>query len=101
MASGTPQIDKTALSKENDTAAVLHVVAVDLGLDRNNLLGVGLEPSDVDLAVKVTDVLRVVRKPAQLDIGVEYVLQTMESSFMTSKCLAVKISVHPVVVTKI
>lgn len=101
MARGTPQVDKTALSKENDAAAVLHVVAVDLGLDGNNLLGVGLEPSDVDLTVKVTNVLKVVRKLEQLDIGVGYVLQTMESSFMTSKCLAVKISVHPVVVTKI
>lgn len=102
MAGGTSQVDKTTFSQENDSAAVLHVIAVDLGLDGNNLLGVGLEPGDIDLAVEVTNVLKVVRKPGRsLDIRVGYVLQTIESSFMTSKCLAVKMSVHPVVVTKI
>lgn len=102
MAGGASQIDKTTFSQENDAAAILHVVAVDLGLDGNNFLGVGLEPGDVDLAVEVTNVLKMIRKLAQsLDIEAGYVLQTMESSFMTSKCFAVKISVHPVVVTKI
>lgn len=71
MASGTSQVDEAALSQEDDAAAVLHVVAVDLGFDGNDLLGVGLEPGNVDLAVEVTNVLKIVRKPAQiLDIGV-------------------------------
>lgn len=69
MASGTPQVDKTTLSQENYAATVLHVVAVNLGLNGNNLLGVGLEPSDVNLAVKVTNVFEIIRKLAQLDIG--------------------------------
>ena len=39
-----PQVDKTALSKEDDVTAGGHGEAVDLGLDVHNLLGVGLEP---------------------------------------------------------
>lgn len=33
MASGTSQVDETALSEENDVAATLHQVSVDLWLD--------------------------------------------------------------------
>mmetsp|Transcript_6152 Transcript_6152/g.15753 ORF Transcript_6152/g.15753 Transcript_6152/m.15753 type:complete len:443 (+) Transcript_6152:36-1364(+) len=53
---GAPKVDKPALGKEDDVAAVLHRVPVDLRLDVDNLLGVGLDPRRVDLAVKVPDV---------------------------------------------
>lgn len=37
-------------------AAVLHEEAVNLGLDVLDALGVGLQPSDVDLNIEVTNV---------------------------------------------
>lgn len=58
MTSGASQVDKTTLSQKNDAAAGRHVVAVDLGLDGDDLLGVGLEPGNVDFTVEVTNVLR-------------------------------------------
>lgn len=56
VASGTAKVDETALGEEDDVTAVGHEVAVNLGLDVLVLLGVGLEPSDVNLDVKVTNV---------------------------------------------
>ena len=55
VASGTAKVDETALSEEDDVAAVGHCEAVDLGLDLNTSLGVGLQPGDVDLNIEVTD----------------------------------------------
>lgn len=56
VTSGTAQVDETALSKEDDVAAVLHQEAVDLRLNVLNARGVGLEPGNVNLNVKVTNV---------------------------------------------
>ena len=56
VTSGTAQVDKTALSKEDDVASVLHEEAVNLGLDAGDRLGVGLEPSNIDFDIEVTDV---------------------------------------------
>jgi hypothetical protein len=56
VASGASQVDETALSEEDDVTAVLHEVAVDLGLDAGDRLGVLLEPSNVDFDIEVTDV---------------------------------------------
>lgn len=56
VASGAAQIDETALSQKDDVAAVLHEETVNLGLDVLDRLGVGLEPGNVNLNVKVTDV---------------------------------------------
>lgn len=56
VASGASEVDKTTLSEEDDVAAVLHQEAVDLGLDVLDGLGIGLEPSDVNLDIKVTNV---------------------------------------------
>ena len=56
VASGASQVDETALSEEDDVAAVLHEVAVDLGLDAGDRLGVLLEPRNVDFDIEVTDV---------------------------------------------
>lgn len=36
-------------------AARRHGVAVDLGLDVDDLLGVGLQPGDIDLNIEVAD----------------------------------------------
>jgi hypothetical protein len=58
VASSTAKVDETALSKENDVTAVGHQVAVNLGLDALDGLGVGLEPGNVDFNVEVTNVLR-------------------------------------------
>jgi len=56
VASGASQVDETALSEEDDVAAVVHQVAVDLGLDAGDGLGVLLEPCNVDFDIEVTDV---------------------------------------------
>jgi len=56
VASGTAKVDETALSEEDEVAAVLHEETVNLGLDVLDRGGVGLEPSNVDLAVEVTNV---------------------------------------------
>jgi hypothetical protein len=56
VASGTAKVDKATLSEEDDVAAVGHQVAVDLGLDVLDGLGVGLEPGNVNLDVEVTNV---------------------------------------------
>ena len=56
VASGASKVDETTLGEEDDVTAVLHEVAVDLGLDAGDRLGVLLEPSNVDFDVEVTDV---------------------------------------------
>lgn len=56
VASGTAQVDETALSEKDDVTAVLHQVAVNLGLDVGDGLSVLLEPSNVDFDIEVTDV---------------------------------------------
>lgn len=56
MASGAAQIDEAALGQEEDVAAVLQGVAVDLGLDGVLVGGVLLEPFDVDLAIEMADI---------------------------------------------
>jgi len=56
VAGGTTQVDKTALGEKDDVSAVLHEETVDLGLDGDNAGSVGLEPSNVNFTVKVTNV---------------------------------------------
>ena len=56
VSSSTSQVDETALSKKDDVAAVLHQEAVDLRLDVLDGLGVGLQPSNVNLDIEVTNV---------------------------------------------
>lgn len=56
VAGSTAKVDQTALGQEDDVAAAGHGEAVDLGLDVLHRLGVGLEPGDINLNVKVTDV---------------------------------------------
>ena len=56
MAGSTAKVHKAALGEENDVAAVVHEVAVDLGLDILDRFGVGLQPGNVDLDVKMSDV---------------------------------------------
>lgn len=57
VTSGAAKVDQTTLSQKDDVTAVGHLVTVNLGLDVLDRLGVGLEPGNVDLDVKVTDVL--------------------------------------------
>jgi hypothetical protein len=56
VASSTTQVDETTLSQENDVATAGHEEAVNLGLDVLGRLGVGLQPGNVDLDIKVTNV---------------------------------------------
>lgn len=56
VSSGTSQVDETTLGKENDVAAALHEITVDLGLDVLDALGVLLQPGDVNLDIEVTNV---------------------------------------------
>lgn len=56
MASGASQVNETSLSQEDDVAAVLHEVTVDLGLDVLDTGGILLQPSNVNLNIEVTNV---------------------------------------------
>lgn len=56
VASSTAKVDKTTLSKEDDVTAVGHEETVNLGLDVLDRAGVGLEPSNVNLDIEVTNV---------------------------------------------
>jgi hypothetical protein len=56
MAGGTSKIDKAAFGEENDVVAGGKDISVDLRLDVGDALVVGLEPSNVDFNVKVTNV---------------------------------------------
>lgn len=49
------KVDETALGEEDDVAAGGEGVAVDLGLDVDDLLGDLLQAGDVDFNVKVAD----------------------------------------------
>lgn len=98
------QVDETTLGKEDDMAAAGHQEAVDLGLDVLNAGGVLLQPSNVNLAVKVTNVWGAkVSMDGTRGIPFERddILQTMASLGMAEKCSPTMMSVQPVVVTKI
>lgn len=56
MTSSATQVDETTLSEEDNVSARLEGVSVNLRLDVRVLSSVGLEPSDVDLNVEVTNV---------------------------------------------
>ena len=102
MTGTTSEVDQSALSEENDVSAGGHGESVDLGFDVDCLDGVLLQPSDIDLDVKVTDAaMSHDQPPAEwtLDSGIAH-LETMASSCMTSKCLPTMMSLFPVVVTK-
>ena len=59
-----PQVDETTLGEEDDVAARGHGVAVNLGLDVDGLLGVRLQPGDIDLNIEVTDAAELIRAGA-------------------------------------
>jgi hypothetical protein len=54
-----PKVNKATLGKENDVAARGHSVAINLGLDVDDLLRVLLKPRDVDLNIEVTNAARI------------------------------------------
>lgn len=56
MAGGTAKVDQSALSQQDDVSAAGHEVAVYLGLDVLDALGVLLEPGNVNLDIEVTNV---------------------------------------------
>jgi hypothetical protein len=56
VAGSTAKVDETTLSKEDDVTAILHEETVNLGLDVLNASSVCLQPSNINLDVKVTNV---------------------------------------------
>ena len=50
-----PQIDKAAFSQENDVTAIGHCKAINLRLNVDNRDSVGLEPSNIDFNIEVTN----------------------------------------------
>lgn len=56
VSGGTSQVDETSLGEEDDVAAALHEVSVDLGLDVLDAGSVGLQPGNIDLDIEVTNV---------------------------------------------
>lgn len=50
-----PQINETTLSQKDQVAAVSHRVAVNLRFDVDDLLGILLQPGNINLDVEVTD----------------------------------------------
>lgn len=50
------KIDKSSISEKDDVSAIRHRVSVNLRFDVAVLLGVGLEPGDIDFNVEVTNV---------------------------------------------
>ena len=56
MARSTSKVDKTAFGEENNVAAAGHEVAVNLGLDVLDRLGVLLQPGDVDFDVEMSNI---------------------------------------------
>lgn len=55
MTGTAAQVDQTTLGEQNNVTAGSHGESVDLGLDVDGLGGVGLEPGNVNLDVKVAD----------------------------------------------
>jgi hypothetical protein len=56
VTSGTAQVDKTAFGEKDDVSTVLQEETIDLGFYGDNAPSVGLEPGNVDFAVKVANV---------------------------------------------
>jgi hypothetical protein len=55
VSSGAAQVDEATLGKKDNVAAGCKGETVNLGLDIDDLLGVLLQPSDVDFNIKVAD----------------------------------------------
>lgn len=56
VTSGTTQVDQSTVSQHDDVSTGLHQVSVDLRLDVDAFNSLGLQGSDVDFNVEVTDV---------------------------------------------
>lgn len=56
VSSGASEVDETSFSEKDEVPARCHGVPVNLGLDVHHGHGVLLQPSDVNLNIKVTDV---------------------------------------------
>lgn len=56
VSSGTSQVDKSALSEQNDVVTIWHQESIDLRLNVGDRLCVGLKPRNVNFDVEVSDV---------------------------------------------
>lgn len=77
-----------------------HCETVDLGLDVDDLLGVRFQPGDIDLDVEMTDAVTSGQSLPTYSMNTMMTyFDTIASSGIASKCLAVMMSLLPVVVT--
>jgi hypothetical protein len=56
----SPQVHKTTFGKKDDVTTGGHCEAVNLRLDINCLLRVGLEPGNINFNIKVANAIRIV-----------------------------------------
>lgn len=61
VVSSLPQIHKATFSQQNKVTTGGHSETVNLRLDIDNGLGIGLEPRNVDLDIKVADADNIMR----------------------------------------
>lgn len=93
------QVDQTSRGKEDDVTTGGHCVAINLWFDVHALLGVLLQPCDVDFNIEVANA-KVPDQYQLWQLRIFAYFETMASSGITSKCFEVMISRLPVVVTK-
>jgi hypothetical protein len=62
VAGGASEVDETTLSKQDDMATIRHGETINLGLDIDDGLRVGLEPGNIDLDIEVTNARKPKRK---------------------------------------
>lgn len=53
----SPQVHKAALSEEDDVTPRSHSKAINLRFDVNYLLGIGFQPGNINLDVKMTNAI--------------------------------------------
>ena len=56
MTGSTTQVDETTLSKKDNVSAVGHEETIYLGFDVLDGLGIGLQPGNIDLNIKMADI---------------------------------------------
>ena len=97
----TTEVDKAALREKEDMAARWHSETIHLGLNVNDRLRIGLEPSHIDFNIEVANAAKPMLEGCgngKITGGSHF--DTMASSGITWKCLPWIISLQPVVVTK-
>lgn len=56
MTGSASKVDQTTLGEEYDMTAILHQIAVDLGLDVSDRFSIGFQPGNVDLDIEMANI---------------------------------------------